>query len=306
MTAVAMTKTPSTTVDPIEAARKILNAQASTLAELEAAAAALDHVRGATDVETAGMAARRREILASDGPATEIDRSLERHDAAVSALVRRSEVAAAISTKLAVRLMAAREAAAEAARQAAYDAALKLHDETAKRIKEFCDRVAPEAREVMQAYTAAEAATSAANKNLPAGAAPLMSIEARRQGEPVQPRITERHFKAFMHGRDFVGEVGRYEAHSVNGSWAVYQPSRSVQGDVCVPHCTIADFVEVTTEKFEPPRPESLSTSLRIPAFDAPPPERGRVERQVMPLAQWRQINGEPAGFEQVLQVAAE
>jgi hypothetical protein len=117
------------------------------------------------------------------------DRQLERHDAAVSALTRRSEVAAAISTKVATRLSAAREAAAEAARQARYDQALELHNAASSRVREFLDRVAPEAREVMQVYAAAEAATAAANRDRPAGESLIPSIEQRRTGE-LQKRAT--------------------------------------------------------------------------------------------------------------------
>ncbi len=40
---------PLPSVDRIESARKILNAQASTLADLEAAKAVLDHVLAETD-----------------------------------------------------------------------------------------------------------------------------------------------------------------------------------------------------------------------------------------------------------------
>jgi hypothetical protein len=51
-----MTKTPSTTTDRIESARKILNAPASTLPELEAALAVLQHVLAETDAEAQEMA----------------------------------------------------------------------------------------------------------------------------------------------------------------------------------------------------------------------------------------------------------
>jgi hypothetical protein len=298
----------TTKTDLVESSRKILNAPAPSLSELEAAAAALDQVRGGLNVEIAGSVAHRMAILASDASAAEVDKHLEKHDEAVRALVRRNEVAGAIATKLAARLVVARDVAAEEKRQAAYAAARKLHDDATIRMRAFLDKVAPEAREVMQVYAAAEAATVAANRDLPAGAAPIMSIEARRQGEPVQPRITERHFKAFTCGRDYVAEVGAVEATpAAGGTWTLYLPSASVQGGSTVGGCVITDMVDLRIEKFESRRVESLATALRAPPFYATAPERGTVERKRMRLSEWRQINGEPVEAEQVhLQVAAE
>src|ERR1700722_4560646 len=74
--------TKPTNTDRIESARKSLNAPASKIAELEDAEAVLTHVLVETDAELEGMAGRRRAILAADGPATEIDKQLERHDEA--------------------------------------------------------------------------------------------------------------------------------------------------------------------------------------------------------------------------------
>jgi hypothetical protein len=217
--------------DLVESARKILNAQASTLADLEVAEAALSQVRAETPGELDGMAERRREILASDGPAHEVDKQLERHDAAVSALTRRSEVAAAISTKVATRLSAAREAAAEAARQARYDQALELHNAASSRVREFLDRVAPEAREVMQVYAAAEAATAAANRDRPAGESLIPSIEQRRTGELQTRETVVRRLRYFYQGNNRIVEVERGEALPTgDGIWNVFVPSNSSQG----------------------------------------------------------------------------
>jgi hypothetical protein len=285
-----------TTTDPIESSRRILNAPASTLPEFETAAAALNHVRDELDVEVAGMTARRREILASDAPAHEVDRQLEKHDETVGALVRRSEVVGAINAKLSARLMAAREEAAEETRQANFAAALALHLSASKRVKEFCGRVGSEAAEVMQLYRESEAATLAANKDRPAGAPIIPSIEQERQGGPTPPRITERHFKAFVRGQDFVCEVGRVEAVPTGGNtWNLFLPSNSVQGGTSVGGCELVDFVDLKIERFEPQRPPSLVSSLSIPEFFAPAPIRGAIEKKRMRLDDWRAINGEPA-----------
>ena len=96
-----------------------------------------------------------------------------------------------------------------------------------------------------------------------------------------------------MRGRDPVAEVGTVEAHNVNGSWAVYRPSRSVQGDVVIPHCVVAEFVEVTTQKYEPRPLEALATALRVPAFDAPAHGLGRPERRTLPASEWVATNGD-------------
>ena len=291
--------------DPVESSRRILNMPESKLADLEGAAAALADVRADLDVEIAGMAARRREILASDGSAHEIDKRLEQHDAAVSALVRRDEVAAAIAGKVAERLAAARAEAAEDARRDRYDQARELHVNATNIVRQFLDRIAPEALEVMQVYAAAEAATAAANRDLPACAMRIPTIEQERLGSLPSPRVTVRRFQVFLNGREPVGEVGKVEAHNMNGLWAVHLPSRSVQGDVVIPNCVVVDYVEVTTEKHESRPLESLATALRVPEFGAPPPGLGRPERKTMPLSEWLRLNGEPA--EQVpLQVAAE
>jgi hypothetical protein len=267
--------------DPVESVRRILNMPAPSLQDLEAAAAALDHVRGDLDVEIAGMAARRRELLAADGPAHEIDRQLEKHDETVHALTRRGEVAAAIATKLAARMMAAREAAAEEKRQAAYAAARALRDATAKRVKQFCDRVAPEAAEVLQAYAAAEAATAAVNRDLPAGLPRIQSIEHERQGSPLPARVTERRVPWFVHNGIRIAEVGKVEAfphQNGNGLWTIYRRSNAVQGDETIGPCVIVEYIEEAIRKPVHRPLEALSSSLRIPSFDAPAPDLGRAE----------------------------
>ena len=297
----------TTKTDPIESSRKILNAPESKLADLEAAAAALDNLRANLDGEIAGSAARRREILAADASAAEIDRRLEQHDATVSALVRRNEVAAANATKLAARLMAAREAAAEEQRRSRYAQALELHVTATNVIKTFLDKIGQEGRDALQIYLESEAATAAANKDLPPGATRIPTIEAERMGALPSPRVTVRKYQVFLNGREPVAEVGKVEAHNMNGVWAVYLPSRSVQGDVVIPNCVVVDYVEVTTERYEPLALESLSTALRIPEFPAPPPKLGRGERRTMPLAEWLRMSGEPVEAEVPLQrIAAE
>ena len=162
-------------------------------------------------------------------------------------------------------------------------------------VRNFLDNVAPAARAALEAYAASEAATRAANAYLPPGAMRIPSIESERMGAAPPPKIVERHFKAFVRGRDIVAEHGQVEASPVGGNiWTVFLPSNSIQGGTSVGGCELADFVDVKIEKFEPARPQVLSAALSVPSFYAPPPERGRVERKRMRLGEWRSLNGEP------------
>jgi hypothetical protein len=186
-----------TSPDPVESARKILNARATTLHELEAAEAVVARILTETADEIEALGQRRQAILASDAPAAEIDKQLERHDEAVRALKRKSEVATALSEKLAARLAADREAQCEAKRRENYDEALRLHETATTIVREFLDRIGREARDVMRAYAVSEMKTAAANRDLPPGAAPVHSIEFERMGKLKAPKTNVRHFKAF-------------------------------------------------------------------------------------------------------------
>jgi hypothetical protein len=282
--------------DPIAEMRiqAVLAKGDASLAQLEEAKVELDHVLAGAAAEREEIAARRTIEMNALMPAAALDKALDRLDLLEKAVARRVEIASTVRPALTARIDEARGVEVEAARQARYDAALALHVEATGRVREFLNRAAPEARAMMQAYLEAETATAAVNRDLPAGAAPIRSIETERQGPPLPAKITERRFQVFVAGREPVGEVGKVEAHNVNGSWAVYRPSRSVQGDVVIPHCTIVDYVEATIQKYEPRPLEALSTSLRIPAFDAPAPGLGRAERRLMPASEWSSMNAQP------------
>jgi hypothetical protein len=145
-----MTKPTST--DRIESARKILNASPSTVAQLEAARAALTHVLAEGDAEVEEMRRRRKTIAASDASIAEIEKALKRHDADVLVLTDRNDIAAAVAAKLDERIAADREVARAAKRQGNYDAALKLHVATTDLVRELLDRFGPESRKVMRLY----------------------------------------------------------------------------------------------------------------------------------------------------------
>jgi IS30 family transposase len=125
----------SANTDRIESARKILNAAASKIAELEAAGMVLSHVLAETDAELENMAQRRKTILAADAPPAEIDKQLERHDETVRALTRRNEIAAAVSTNLVTRIAADREVERAAKRRTNYDRRSSLSSITETRVQ---------------------------------------------------------------------------------------------------------------------------------------------------------------------------
>ena len=261
-----MTKPTST--DRMKSARKILNAPPSTVAEFEAPRAVLTHVLAEGDAEVEEMRHRRKTIAASDASIAEIEKALKRHDADVLVLTDRNDIAAAVAAKLDEQIAADRETESAAKRQAAYDDARAVHDAATRRVKEFLDRIGPEARRVMRAYSASETKTAAANSDLPPGAHPIPSIEAERRGELQPPKTKVREFKGFVEGRRFVGEQGHIEAvqRKDGTTWDVYLPAGSAGGgDYRV--CELVAYVEVVTETDATPWPEFLAQVLPAPLF---------------------------------------
>jgi hypothetical protein len=329
-----MTKPTST--DRLESARKILNAPPSTIAELEAARAVVTHVLAETDAEVEEMVSRRKTIASANAPAGEIDKALERHDDAVRALVRRNEIAAAVAAKLDERIAADREVARAAKCQANYDAALTLHVAATNRVREFLDKFGPECRRALREYAESELKTAAANSDLPPGALPIPSIEVERKGKLQPPKVTTRHFKAFVHAMRRVAEQGYVEAApEKDGRWRVFIPGGSTSGGYYLT-CALVDFVEVVTETDATPWLENLARALSVSAFYATEPPGWRplehastsgssiahaltqlesrppyhyppsIETRVMRLAAWRELNGEIAEAEPAAALAAE
>jgi hypothetical protein len=283
-----MTAVTTKPVDPlaqIEHAQGILARGDASLAQLQGCERDLKHVLADAENEHEEIGSRRKIELLAHAPAAEIDKRLNLIEQRERAIAWRLEIGRAVLAQISTRIDVALEEARAEKRRSDYAAAFALHVKATGRVRAFLDRIGPEARDALQAYRENEAATAAVNKDLPPGSSRIPSIEDERMGSPLPAKITERRFQAFMHGRDPVAEVGTVEAHNVNGSWAVYRPSRSVQGDVVIPHCWVADFVEVTTEKYEQRPLEALATALRIPSFHpTDPPVRGRVEKRTMPV----------------------
>jgi hypothetical protein len=286
---------------PIETAQAILAAPDATLDQLEEAKLSLQRVVAGAAADLEEVYARRKIELTAATPANELDKKLDALDKRKKEIERRTEVASIVLVEVESRLVDARETERALQRQAAYDAAVKLRDETATLVRNFLDNVGPAARAALQAYAASEAATRAANADLPPGAMRIPSIESARQGAAPEPKVVERPFRAFTSGGRFVAEVGSVEASpSAGGIYTLYIPSNSVQGGEVIGGCTIEDFVDVRIETFSPSRPRVLSSALSVPEFFAPAPARGSIEKKRMRLVDWRAINGEPAEAEEL------
>jgi len=277
---------------PIEAAQKILAAADAPLDRLEAARLDLQRVIAAGEADLEASAARRKIELSTAVPVAELSKKLASLDANDIEIRRRLEIAGALISQIEPRIADAREHEAERLRRVRYDAALALHAQTTSLIQAFLTNTAPAARAALAAYSESEAATTAANRDRPAGASPIPSIEAERIGQPTPPRITERRFQGFVHQGQLVGEMGRCEAFPHQGHWVVYKRSSAIQGDLTVAPCTLVDYIESTVEKYEPRPLEALASSLRVPEFAAAPPTLGRPARKTMP-ADWSGNAGE-------------
>jgi hypothetical protein len=279
----------------IERAQKILAAADAPLDRLEAARLDLQRVIAAGEADLEASAARRKIELSAAVPVAELSKKLASLDANDIEIRRRLEIAGAVISQIEPRIADAREHEAERLRRVRYDAALALHAQTTSLIQAFLTNTAPAARAALAAYSESEAATAAANRDLPPGASKIPTIESERMGDLPPAKTTEKRFQAFVRGRDFVAVVGSVDAAPASSNtWTVFIPSASMQGGTSVGGCEIVDFVDVRIEKFEPRRVESLATALRVPPFYATAPERGSIEKMRVRLSEWRAVNGEP------------
>jgi hypothetical protein len=279
----------------IEAVQTLLGLDDATLAQIEDGKRDLHQVIAAGDAEREEIASRRKIEMTAATPAGELNRKLDALDKREKEVARLVEIANAVLAELEPRLAAAREDDNSARRRATYDEAHARHAAASSRVKEFLDRVGLEAHEVMRAYAESEAATAAANRNLPLDASPIASIEDERRGNVSAPKTTVRQYRRFVHQGNPIYEVGKVEAYPApNGLWTIYRRSNAIQGDETIGPCTIADFVEIRTEQYAHRRLENLISSLRIPAFySTQQPERVRVDTRNLPLTEWLRINGE-------------
>jgi hypothetical protein len=84
----------------IDSARKILNSDASSIADCESAKSSLDRVLAEIDADLEERRAHRKAIMASTGSAAELEKAIKKHDEASSALQLKSEIAASTAAKL--------------------------------------------------------------------------------------------------------------------------------------------------------------------------------------------------------------
>ena len=316
----------SNPISAIEHAQKILANGEASLDQLSDGALALQQIIAAAASDLDEVACRRTIEMASTMPAGELDKRLDLLDKREKEVIRRAAIAKAVLAQLVARIDDARVADAADKRQAAYDEAIKLHVAATNLVREFLDKFGPECRRVLRAYAESESKSAAANQNLPPDTAPIRSIESERRGELRSPKTTMREFKAFVHGMRRIAEQGSVEAApEKDGRWSVYIPGGSTSGGNYLT-CNLIDFVEVTTETDAPPWLDFLATSLSVPAFfvtqhpawrpitadnlgpvfpdqivreldrlEAQPPHHfpPRIDTRVMPLAAWREMNGE-------------
>jgi hypothetical protein len=278
---------------PIEAAQKILAAADAPLDRLEAARLDLQRVIAAGEADLEASAARRKIELSAAVPVAELSKKLASLDANDIEIRRRLEIAGAVISQIEPRIADAREHEAERLRRVRYDAALALHAQTTSLIQAFLTNTAPAARAALQAYVESEAAVAAVNKDLPAGASPIKSLEDERRGELQTRETVVRRLRYFYRGADRIVECERAEAIPTGPeTWNVYVPSNSTQGGETFGGCHIREFVEVRIETLKS-QPESLMTGLRIPQFHEPYVTAG-TSRRAVPAAEWDAANGQP------------
>jgi hypothetical protein len=279
----------------IEAAQKLLAQPDTPLAKLEAGVLELQRVIASNDADLEGLDSRRKIEMSAATPAGVLEKKLDDLDRRRKEVERRAEIASIVLSELEKRISAQREADDAERIQAAYDAVLARRSAFVRRAEELLGRVGPEFRDLMAEYHSVEQSISAANRSLPLGADRIHSIEVARHGALLPPKVSERRFQGLVHQGQLVGEMGRCEAFPHQGHWVIYKRSNAVQGDETIGPCVVGDFVEITTQRYEPVRLEALASALRVPPWSAAPPERGRVEKRTMLLADWLRMSGEPA-----------
>jgi hypothetical protein len=287
-----MTK-PADPLAQIEHAQATLAKADAPLAQLEAAKLELTRVVASCDADLEELGSRRKIEMSSAMPAGELDKKLDAIEKREREVVRRNEIASIVLGQFEPRIVAARETETEGKRQARYDQARTLHDEATGFIRNFLDNTAPAARAALQAYVESEAAVAAVNKDLPAGASPIKSLEDERRGELQTRETVVRRLRYFYRGADRIVECERAEAIPTGSeTWNVYVPSNSTQGGKTFGGCHIREFVEVRIETLKS-QPESLMTGLRIPQFHEPYVTAG-TSRRAVPAAEWDAANGQP------------
>jgi hypothetical protein len=330
----AVTTKPVDPLVQIEHAQATLAQAAAPIAQLEAARLELDHVIAAGEAELAEIASRRTIETTALTPAIELNKKLDAIERREKEVCRRIEIAKTVLGALETRIATDREAERADKQRAAYDEAIKLRVVAAKRVREFLGRFGPESRKVMREYAESEMKSAAANQDLPPGAAPIPSIEVARKGELRRPKLTVREFAAFIDGRRFVAEQHHVQAaERADGKWDVFLPGGTTGGgDYFV--CSISNYVEIVSETDATPWPENLAKCLSVPSFfvserswwdpvddhlpaavadalsrlEAHPPHHfePRVSTRVMPLAAWREMNGETIEADPPRAMAAE
>jgi uncharacterized coiled-coil protein SlyX len=130
-----------------------------------------------------GLEGRRADALLDDD-----DKAIDRLDAEIAAAQRDVERAFAAKERLEARLREAEGAEAEAARKHSYEEAQRLRKKAVEALEKRYAKAADEIVAIVKEVAAAEAAISAANRDLPQGAGKLRSAEHMVRGLPSDPQ----------------------------------------------------------------------------------------------------------------------
>ncbi len=173
------------------------------------------------------------------------------------ALSRVAEVAGATKAGLARRISELGAAAAEKAKRENCDETFARREAFASKQTKFLDETGRVIRKLLREGAEVELAVLAVNKNLPAGAEPIPSVDMIRRVPIAEPKVEVREFKMYVDeaGKPVVEEGGawakrlgggKYEVSLPNGSW----PDRTQYFKAYT--CTLTNWVEVTTTRRRP------------------------------------------------------
>ena len=199
----------------IEAARKTLNSDASTLPALEAARTSLERIIAQLDADLEERRLRRKVIVTGAGSAAEIKKRLDQHDADARILSYAAEIAAETKAQLETRIAGQRDS--EAARELAenYSKAKAQRDEVAAVVVPELRKISSAARALLRKLAQAQLAVDRANAALPPGAEMIPNVENERWPAAIPPRVQTRKLQMFIDDKNRrIADFGSAEART--------------------------------------------------------------------------------------------
>ena len=286
------------TIARIERAQSILNAQSSTIVELEAVILDQQRLIAACDADVVEIASRRKIEMIAATPAGELDKKLSSLDKREKEVQRHAEIASTVLVALEQRLAEKREAERVAQETARRHELNRRRGEAISSIKSGLSEIGAKTSEVLRVYKAIEAEIAAFNRALAPGEPRIPSIEAARR--TIQPRkvVVDETFDAFvgqgiMISASDVGPRRRNQARPIGGGWfEVFISTPTGAGDIH--RCELIPCVRVHTEVDATRAPEPLPVALNVPAFDAVRSPPRTYDHRMMKLSEWATLNSEP------------